>query len=231
MSTTLVSALLLVFCAWMKIAVKPATTSSAEGTRPSSSRFRGLSMQRAYLQPRRARRTTPAKPIRPTVWLTRPDARVQARLGGRPVACHAGGLGSLEEVLEALPDRRRGDRAAQRRRHGDRDAEQGHDHRQRGLPRREPHPCARGTDRRSLRWRAPDLPVDRLRQARQVQERLRPRQSAAQRHACCSYAWTPIRGRPRCSRYRAICSPRSSPPADRSTTRKRSTAPTPSAAR
>ena len=31
------------FSAWMKIAVKPAVTSSAEGISPSSSRFRGLS--------------------------------------------------------------------------------------------------------------------------------------------------------------------------------------------
>ena len=135
----------------MKIAVKPAVTSSAEGSRPSSSRLRGLSMR-------------PSLPVRTARALRSGVASLPAsgrRSGRAPPAAQTMSC-CLADIRWMTSDHpRRGwsmlkrfllggaaDRGAQRRRDRDGRAEHRRRARQSGLPQRQPHRARRKRRRR-----------------------------------------------------------------------------------
>ena len=84
--------------------------------------------------------------------------------------------------VEALPDRRRADRRALRRRDHGLDAAHRQPARRRGLPQAQPDPHAEGPDHVDLQRRPQDLPDPRLRQTLRLQEQRRTRSRGAQRH-------------------------------------------------
>ena len=209
----------MVFCCWMKIAVKPAVTSSAAGIRPSSSRLLGLSTAPSVPQTARQRHagrrllracdagSADCRCRTHARWASGVRLRMSVPMSGYPVTSHGRRAPARAwwSMCEALRDRRGADRRAQRR--GDRDggAQQDHEHRQRGISRSSTRSRRRrGVVDGRIQRRPADLPDPRLRPARGREGRLRPRTTRRTATRSCSCASTRGRARRRCSRSRAI---------------------------